>query len=682
MFRIHIFKAPNRGFMKLILSLVIFICLLSTGFAQSRSVAVLDMTDYNGETGTSRQLSAERLIRLTGVPYILTDSLEEALEYPIIITGSRIQNNALSASQNQEISDWVFNGGTLITSSMRETDLFNACGISASTSSNTLFELTWDTTAADVFDYINDSLEVKILLGDSASTTTYYSRYYALTTGTSLAEYENGEPALVKNIWGQGTVYTFGPDFRDLTFRSQINADVNANRTYSNGFEPGADVIMLIVRNMIKAELPNAIYKHTIPNKSKSIVMLTHDVDSQTGIDTMFDFAAYESTLNVQGHYNITTRYFDDSLMSDFYNGSWNEVNLLKTNGHTLSSHSVGHFPDYDDDALFPFGSLGNTMLTYTPFSDGNNTAGGTVLGELEVSKLIIETDHSVNVRSFRAGHLVYPDSLIYGLETAGYEFNSTYPANDILSSYPFYALQFPSFSAPESSILEIPMTISDVFHSDPISASNYSQKVATWTEATVKYAANNSPIVLLIHPNRMYKLTAQQDYVNQLGAGVEPYSFEGFGDFWRKRDSLVYTSEITLNNMLVTIEDAGLIEEQSFIIDFDGLDTVAFENQAGSPLYFDWIDWDYNTRLYYRADAPSPNGIDEAETGVSIYPNPSNGFLFVDGFEGAYELIDISGRICARGFINSNSSIDASRLTKGIYLLKLGTMVSRIVIN
>lgn len=655
----------------------------SIGYSQqNRKVAVLDMTSYNSETGTSRQLSAERLIRLCGVPYMLTDSLEEALEYPIIITGSRIQNNALSFAQNQLINDWVYDGGTLITSSMRETDLFNICGISASTSSNTLFELTWDTTAANVFDYINDSLEVKILLGDSASTTTYYSRYYDLTTGISLASYENGEPALVKNTWGQGTVYTFGPDFRDLTIRSQINADVNANRTYSNGFEPGADVIMFIVRNMIKAELPHAIYKHTIPNKGKSAVLLTHDIDSQTGIDTMYDFAAYELSIGAVGHYNITTRYFDDSLMSDFYNGSYNQVNTVKLKGHTLSSHSVGHFPDYDDDALFPFGSLGNTMLNYTPFSDGNNTLGGTVVGELEVSKSILETDHSVTIRSFRAGHLVYPDSLIYGLETTGYEFNSTYPANDILSSYPFYALQFPSFSANESSILEIPMTISDVFHSDPISASNYGQKVGIWTEATEKYVANNSPVVLLIHPNRLYKLAAQQDYINQLDSDVLVYSFEGYGDFWKNREALEFTSAVNGNDMLVTIEAANLMDEQSFVIDYNGLDTVAFENQNGDPLYFDWINWENNTRLYYRVDEPSSNGIDELLNQITVYPNPSNGLVVVNGYEGPFELVDLSGKLCLEGIIEDEGLIRLTGLNQGVYLLRMGKETQKLIIE
>lgn len=661
--------------------LSVFICSMS--FAQAeRKVAVLDMTNYNGETGSSRKLSAERLIRTCGVPYIITDSLEEALNYPIIITGSRIQNNAFSFAQNQLINDWVFDGGTLITSSMRETDLFSACGISASSSSNTLFELTWDTTASNVFDYIDDSLEVKILLGDSASTTTYYSRYYTLTSGIALAHYENAEPALVKNTWGQGTVYTFGPDFRDLTFRSQINADVNANRTYSNSFEPGADVIMLIVRNMIMAELPHAIYKHTIPNKGKSAVMLTHDIDSHTGVDTMYDFAAYELSLGIEGHYNITTRIFEDSLMSDFYNGSWNQVNTVKLKGHKLSSHSVGHFPDFDDDALFPFGTLGNTSSNYTPFNDGNGTAGGSILGELELSKSLIESDHNVSVRSFRAGHLVYPDSLIYGLETTGYEFNSTYSANDILTSFPFYAMQFPSFSAQESSILEIPMTISDVFHDDPISESNYPQKVAQWTDATQRYVANHSPVVLLIHPNRTYKLWAQQDYINQLDPDVLLYSFEGYGDFWKKRDVLAYDTEIVGNDMLVTIDDTYLIDEQSFVIDYNGLDTVSFKNQSGNPLYFDWINWDNGTRLYYRADAPGTGSIEEIKEKVKIYPNPSQGLIQVTGYEGEFELIDLSGKVCFRGLASENMPIDLSNLNQGIYLMKLGGFTKKVVIN
>ena len=668
--------------MKIGTLLFTLVVLAQLSFAQSRQVAVLDMTNYNSETGASRQLSAERLIKLIGVPYLLTDSLELAMQHPIILTGSRIMDGAFSAGQIADLKNWVTAGGTIITSSLREPDLFDVFGIDSSTSSNALFEITFDTTSASVFNYIDDSLEVTIPLGDPVQVTTFYSKYYSLTTGTSLASFENNECALVKNSFGSGTAYAFGPDFRDVTFRNQFNADVNANRTYSNGFEPSSDVIMLLVRNMINEHLPNPIYSHTIPNKGRSVVLITHDIDSQTAVDTMLDFAIYEQSIYAIGQYNATTRYLGDSLMSDFYIGSQSKYNQVLAMGHVVASHSVGHFPDFSNQSLFPFGSLGNTTTNYLPFNNGSYTAGASILGELEVSKNLIESDLNTTVKSFRAGHLVYPDSLILGLETMGYSFNSTYSANDILTSFPFYALKTPSFSALESSIIEIPMTISDVFHADPINASNYSQKVAIWTDATVKYAANNSPVVLLIHPNRMYKLAAQQDYINSLATDVLVYSFEGYGEFWKKRDALSYTSAISGNDMTVTINDANLIGQQSFVIDFNGLDTVIFKNQLGASIDFDWMPWTYNTRLYFQENGSAGFNQTDHSSLIQIYPNPSTGLVNIAGYQGEFELIDLSGKICAAGSVQEGQAIDVSQMTAGIYLLKLGEVMKKLVIE
>src|SRR5690554_2626147 len=140
-----------KGTKLILLFLIIF--LSSASWTQiNRKVCVLDMTKYNGETGTSRKLSAIRVMRLAGVPHDTTSSLTTALQYPVIITGSRIQENAFSANDILAIDNYVSNGGVLITSSLREPDLFGLCGINSSTSSNTLYELKWDTLSAPIFD--------------------------------------------------------------------------------------------------------------------------------------------------------------------------------------------------------------------------------------------------------------------------------------------------------------------------------------------------------------------------------------------------------------------------------------------------------------------------------------------------------------------------------------------------
>ncbi|MBD3638808.1 MAG: T9SS type A sorting domain-containing protein [Crocinitomicaceae bacterium] len=641
-----------------------------------RKVAVLDMTNYNSETSNSRRLSCIRLLRQIGVPHDTTSSLTTALQYPIVITSSRILQGSFSSTEISDLDNYVANGGVLITSSMREPLLYNVCGISNNTSDDSLYTITFDTTAAQIYDYIDDSLEVKVSLGDSMDGPTFFTRYYDLTTASSLANYENGTCALAMNNYGSGTVYTFGPDFRDITYRNHMNFDVNAHRTYSNGFEPTGDVFMLVVRNIIRKHIPNAVYKYTVPHDYTSVLMITHDIDSKTGIDTLFMFSQSEKNMGIVGHYNVTTRYFSDTWMSNYYIDSWPEIHQLVDDGHTIASHSVGHFPDFADDVIFPFGTLGNTVGTYAPSYTGGATSGGTILGELEVSRDILQNDHGVNIRSFRAGHLAYPDSLGLGLEVTGYEFNSTYSANDVLSSFPYYTAQVRTFNGIESTVLEIPMTISDVFSSDPITELNYPQKVAIWTDATNRYDANHSPVVLLIHPNRGWKLTAQEDYLSGIPGTMLVDAFENFGDYWRKRDSLQYTTTLTTDTLTVTIDDALLTQKQSFVIDFGNLDTVIFENLSGSSLDFEWKNWDHGTRLYYQIDT----GLNVPEIAkipeIKVYPNPTQGVLnIVTSFDDGYEvfLFNLSGQLLFSDVVSGSAKtlqLQSKNLESGTYIL------------
>ena len=659
---------------------VISLILCSESFGQTdREVAVLDMTAYNSETGTSRKLSSVRVMRTAGVPFTTVTSLTAAVQYPVIITGSRILQDAFNAGEISTLENYVSNGGILICSSVRDTNLYNLCGISDNTSSNSLYEINLDTNATTViFDKINDSLEVKMSIGDSANMDpTFFTRWYDLTTAQSLGNYENGECAFAVNDFGSGKVYTWGPDFRDILWRNQTNFDYNAQRTYSNGFEPTGDVVMFIIRNIVRKHIPHTVYKYTIPHKYTSTLMLTHDVDSRTAMDTMQGFSSFEQTQNISALYNVTTRYLNDTWMTNFYVGTWSQVHQLVNDGHVLASHSVGHFPDFDDESLFPLGTTGNDPGNYTPIYSGGVTTGGSVMGELEVSKVLIVDDHSVPIRSFRAGHLAFNDSLMYAMEALGYEYNSTYSANNVLTSYPYYNPLLRSFSSQESNILEIPMTISDVFSADPINSGNYPQKVNIWIDATYRYDENHSPVVLLIHPNRNYKLTAQQDYLNQIPENMLIYPFEDYGDYWRKRDSLEFQTELNGNDLTVTIVDDKLTQEQSFVVDYTGLDTIMFENQLGNPIEFDWVEWDHGTRLYYQEEIGLGFHENITEKEFYVYPNPTNGnvTIYVPNNQQPYELMmfDLTGKMVFNQWVSGQqNSLDLAgyNLQNGTYII------------
>lgn len=677
------------------ISLLIFL-LLGVGFVNfgqsNRKVVVLDMTSRNAETNLSRFYGTIQMMDLTGISYDTTSDLNQAFNYPVIVTAARVFDGAFTNAELGDLETWVDNGGVFITSNLREPDLAFMAGIDTIFSDDELYRITWDTAYNNyLFRQIDDSLEVTISLGRESSGPTFFTRYYSLDNGIALGKYENDYAALAYNQFGNGHVYTFGPDFRDLIYRPRINQDINAHRTYSNGFEPSSDVIVFIMRNILMKHIPNSVYKYPVPGNYSSLVCITHDIDSRTAVDTMANFANSEYDRNIIAQYNLTVRYTADAWMTAFYLGAHNEYEYVKSKGHTLASHSVGHFPDFADASVFPFGSIGNDTSNYKPVYFSGMTIGGSVLGETEVSKNLIEYDFQVPVKSWRSGHLAFPDSLSLALEMLDYEFNSTYSSNDILTNFPYYESKTQSFSGVRSSILEIPMTISDVFASDPISESNYMDKVGIWSDVTRRYDRNNSSVIILIHPNRNWKLTAQEAFLDSLSEEQGVWAFEDYGRFWRKRDSLMFYSELDgLNNILSVYFENELGEFQSFIVDTLNVEQVMFYDQFNSIVDFSSQTFDGSLKLFYQQDLLSLSLdpiLEQKSIWLQVFPNPSSGniTLMADNNNPIQEisLFDLSGKLLLKmsglHYFQQTIDLESSGILTGMYVLDVVTAEGRI---
>lgn len=661
---------------------------LNIGNSQSqRKVALLNMNTFNIETNNSRFQATINLLKLAGIPFDTTSSIDYAINYPIIVTASRITDSSFTIPQKMQIENYVVAGGVLISSSLRDTSLFPLFGINYSDSDNELYTINWDTNIApQYFDLLNDSLEISVQLADTDQIN-YYNRAYSLSTGLSLGNYEDGRSALVANNFGFGKTYLFGPDFRDVILRSELDMDLDAQRTYSNGFEPTKDVFVFIVRNIIRNNIPSSVYKYTSPNNSSSVLLITHDVDSKTSIDSMYYFYEYEASIGISALYNITTRYVADEWMTAYYPGSEPKVDSLLYFGHVLGSHSVGHFPDYADDNVFHYGSLGNTSASYSPNYFSGITTGGTILGELEVSKEMIESTYGVSVRSFRAGHLCFPDSLGMGLQLLDYEFNSTNSANNVLTGFPFYNYNRRSFYGEPSTVLEIPMTISDIFKDNPIADTNFVLKVTVWIEDISKYDQNNSPVTLLIHPNRSYKLQGLKNLLDSLPPNMKIYPFQLYGEFWRKRDSLIFHTDLSNDTLYVRMENE-IDARQSFVIDHLGLDTVRFFDLNGNELSFYSQPFSETQRLYYSQ--PWTYAINETpkdEFLFNVFPNPTNNSIIIVAPDLNQEMAeltvcDLTGKIVFSDIVKPGvlKKIDFSEFSNqaGIFFVSLSSRNNR----
>ena len=168
------------------------------------------------------------------------------------------------------------------------------------------------------------------------------------------------------------------------------------------------------------------------------------------------------------------------------------------------------------------------------------------------------------------------------------------------------------------------------------ISSTNYPEKVAIWTSVTNKNDANNAPTVLLIHPNRRYKVDAQAMYLDNLPSTVAIVSMDEFGEFWQERDTLdFYTTRI--NNVLNVYLNTNAPDERLSLIidDAASLADVNFFLQNGTELNLTALTWTGTSFIYCTTSANKQDDMmtfaagSEELTKLKVFPNPSSTHVF-----------------------------------------------------
>jgi hypothetical protein len=607
-----------------------------------RTIAVLDLTVNNSETSEAELYSITHILKVAGLPFIVTTSVDSAVQYRMVIASSKLETFTLTTVEKDTLISYVSNGGSLIAPNVRDPYLYPLFGISASVNSDLHFNVSFNTALSEpAFRWLDDALEQTISLGDSSQFTEFLNtRSYTTSGAVSLAAYNDSATAITKHNYGIGTTYALGFSFKSLIAVNQTNRDYEAQRTYSNGFEPTSDALILFIKGICSQTISNSVWLHTSPFESRSTLMVTHDVDATSAFDTMHLYADYEQSKGFASTYLITTHYLDDECMADYFNpGNYSKVQYLLDKGHKLASHSVGHFIDFNDELIAPLGTLGNTVSNYLPFDSciATPTMGSTVLGETEVSKNLLESLFGVSVRTFRAGYLCFNDKLTNALDTLNYKYNTTVSANDVLTNFPFQSFKDRLSSGVLSDVWEIPLTISDIFHDEPISIENYHEKIEVWLNVVAKNKANNAPSVLLIHPTRVFKLQAEQEFINQLPDDMLVCDFETYADFWKIRNGIEFKTMLSNDSLTVIIPHTLLPLDSalSFIVD-NGQELAAIKAQddLGNAISVIQSDWDDNGVIlhfgYYTPLSVNPDT--ELNNSVfNCYPNPFSNELTIE---------------------------------------------------
>lgn len=523
-------------------------------FTKTKGVALLDLTVRNGEkedgSEDGRNLySAKYMLEVAGVPCFKTENLDRAMnEGSMILFSSSIKNSTFTSQELEKLSRWVREGGVIVSPACinPSEEVAQLFGITASAYAKTRYAASWEDGAMTLkeLEYMDEPEEKSFSLGNQKQSISIKTYGYTLSSAECLARFDTEEPAVTMNAIGKGKVYSFGLLWRDVIQRSQLNKDFSAQRSYSNDFEPTADTFPLFVRSAYMKCNEVAVWKSTIPNGYQSVLIPTHDCDSRTAYDEMYYMSDYEKELEMKGHYFLTTHYYRDSpYLSAFYDESAveNSQKLIAA-GHTVGSHSIGHFPDFNQKDRFPIVKVTREEYQAKHDSQTGITIGGSTWAEIALSKEILEADLGNQVRSFRTGHLLMNKNIPIVQEEAGYSFSSCYGAGDVMTCFPFLERIGNEWSGRQSKVLQMPLHFSDVTKDDPMSENNWQEKPNLWLKILNKLAGNYAPAILLIHPNREWKMLAEKQLIEKMDRqAVGLYNFEDYGDFWQARRKMSF---------------------------------------------------------------------------------------------------------------------------------------------
>lgn len=234
----------KRFLLLLIASTIIFPLFAQSAAEKKRMVAILDLRDRN-EEDDSRLYSAEQLAIAAGFPYLITRTLSIAERYGIILSSSDFQPYTFSDSEVDQLRSYVNNGGVLITSNVKDPRFYDVFGISSYITTRINYTLNFDMTTNDsALVWFDDPLEQEVILGERSYPEVIFSRHYRARGATALAHFENDlqRPAIIMNNFGSGVAYGLGYALRDVSLRNMLNFDYNSERSFSNSFEPNADV--------------------------------------------------------------------------------------------------------------------------------------------------------------------------------------------------------------------------------------------------------------------------------------------------------------------------------------------------------------------------------------------------------------------------------------------------------
>lgn len=475
-------------------------------------------------------------LKSIGVPFTMTQDPAEAVKHKVVLAYPTVSGRLLDEKAVVTLRRHVTQGGTLIATQVLGGGLQDLFGFDSVTESRDHHRIDFVDEASTIdpsLGWLSHPHERSVLLGNPDNADSWMGTQVYEGAETSLARFDDGSSALVRRQDASGGVaYALGFDLGFFILRAQGDRNDLAYRSYANQYEPSVDVWLRWIRELYQQREPLAVTLGSAPDGKPLAAAVTFDVDFVQSMEHLMVYRDLLRRLDVPATFFIQTKYYRDFQDEGFFNDrTLQMISELQRTGMEVASHSVSHSDMY---ASVPLGDGREAYPGYQPrVRARGDTRNASVLGELRVSKFLLDQLSAAEVVSFRPGYLATPTSLPQAMEASGYRFASTATAGNVTTHLPYRSNHSRLYSQ-ETSIYEFPIAVEDEL--PPV----MDQRTDEAVDLAHQLATYGGSFVILVHPNEIeHKYRFLEDVIPR----VQPFAWFGtlaqLGSWWAARDQL-----------------------------------------------------------------------------------------------------------------------------------------------
>ncbi len=456
-----------------------------------------------------------RALKARGIPATFTRDVGEATKHHAVIAYPLISGKALKGEDIRALAAFVRGGGGLMTFDLAGGGLEPLFGISGQVPDRGRKAVAWDGGATTPL----NAAGMEATLGSQA---------IKLAGARVMARFDDGSVAMSCNT-ASGQACVLGIDVGSYANRAyNLRAEPLAG-AYVNVYADGLDRLVDAVRDFYVANEPNAYLIGTAPAPFTASLVITHDLDANQALTDSVELAKALKARGLRQTFFMQTKYVRDWNDDVFFTkDTLPQLKQLEELGMEVGSHSVSHARAFN---MFETGDGSEAYPDYHPVVNSQQTAhGGTVLGELRVSKYLLDAGIGQRTESFRPGHLRNPPSLPQALAASGYHYTSDLTAANALTNYP-YQLVVGRAGPGLVPVWEFPVAIED--EAKPSFAERRDASIALID----RIAERGGVATILVHPDHGPKRDAELAILDRYRGKLWIGPMGELGAWWRARD-------------------------------------------------------------------------------------------------------------------------------------------------